>query len=346
MDVTLVVETLDQSEGGIPRYNFEISKIREIKNVIEFRKSIKNERLSDKLLNRAYRRKDILEENRRKIGKIVHFTQPEIMPKTHAIDGKKVVLTVHDLAVFGTMRSRNIYSLLRAALFRKQFRYAIRRADTIIVNSNQTKSEIVKILKVDTYKIKVSNLGVDGKFRPIKTQKKDNIIGYFGGFDKRKRVGKLIRDFLSSRLSDRYSLLIYGPENRAYRSLRNRFSSLGSVKFMGKIPEEDMTKTINKFKYFVSATSYEGFGLPLLEAIACGIPTFIYNDAVIPAEVRPLVKTINRLDDITFYSYGAIKKDFMKKSKIVRKRFSWDKTREVTLSVYRHLSSEERDSIG
>ena len=62
MEVILIAETLDPSKGGIPRYNYEISKIKDIKNVVDFSKSLSNEGLSNKLLNKLYRRKKYLKE--------------------------------------------------------------------------------------------------------------------------------------------------------------------------------------------------------------------------------------------------------------------------------------------
>ena len=71
MAVTLVVETLDPSKGGIPRYSYEISKTKGIKNVIEFSKSISNDRIVNKYLNKLYRRKKARIND---IEKVVHFT--------------------------------------------------------------------------------------------------------------------------------------------------------------------------------------------------------------------------------------------------------------------------------
>ena len=186
MEVTLIAETLDPSKGGIPRYNYEISKIKEIKNVVDFSKSLSNEGLSNKLLNKFYRRKNVLEKNADKLGKVLHFTQPEVMVKTSELRKRKVILTVHDLAVFGTMKVKGVYGSLRGISFRKQFKFAVERADTIMVNSTQTRDELINILKTDPGKIVVDNLGIEEKFKPLEV-KKEGIIGYFGGFNRRKR---------------------------------------------------------------------------------------------------------------------------------------------------------------
>ena len=335
MEVTLIAETLDPSKGGIPRYNYEISKIKEIKNVVDFSKSLSNEGLSNKLLNKLYRRKNVLEKNADKLGKVLHFTQPEVMVKTSELRKRKVILTVHDLAVFGTMKVKGVYGSLRGMSFQKQFKFDVERADIVMVNSTQTRDELINILKTDPGKIVVDNLGIEDKFKPLEV-KKEGIIGYFGGFNKRKRVDKLIDDFIASSLNAKLKLVIFG-NNEDYPMLKKKYEKFGSVIFKDKIPEEDIIKVINGFDYFVYPTSYEGFGLPLLECIACGIPSFIYKDAVIPEEVKKYAIEIDKLDDVITKDYKEIRKEFTEKAKKVKEEFSWDKCRGTLLEEYKKL---------
>ena len=336
MDVTLIVEALDPSKGGIPRYNYEISKIKEIKNAIDFSKTLKNENLLDKYLNKKFRRKQILEKNIDKLGKVLHFTQPEIMFKSKALDGRKIVLTVHDLAVFDTMKVKNPYSVLENTLLKKHFKSAINRADTVMVNSTQTRDELIEILKVNPSKIVIDSLGIEEKFKPLDV-KKEGVIGYFGGFNRRKRVEKLIEDFIASALSNKLKLVIYG-NNEDYPLLKKKYEKFGNIILKDKIPEEEIVKTINGFDYFVYPTSYEGFGLPLLECIACGIPSFLYKDAVLPEEVRKYAVEIDKIDDIIKTDYKDLRRDFLKRSEEVKKEFLWDKVRAILLEEYKRLS--------
>ncbi|MGC8533864.1 MAG: glycosyltransferase [Candidatus Parvarchaeum sp.] len=337
MEVTLIAETLDPSKGGIPRYNYEVAKIKEIKNAIDFSKSLSNEGLLNKYLNKLYRRKMIIEKNSNELGKLLHFTQPEVMVKTKELKKRKVILTVHDLAVFGTMKVKGLYGSMRGISFRKQFKFAVQRADTIMVNSTQTRDELINILKTDPGKIVVDNLGIEEKFKPLEA-KKDGIIGYFGGFNRRKRVEKLIEDFIASSLNAKLKLVIFG-NNEDYPILKKKYEKFGSIIFKDKIPEEEIVKVINGFDYFVYPTSYEGFGLPLLECIACGIPSFIYKDAVIPEEVKKYAVEIEKLDDISTKDYKELQKEFLEKSKKVKEEFSWDKCREVLKEEYKKLLS-------
>ena len=338
MDITLVAETLDPSKGGIPRYNYEISRIKEIKNVIDFSKSLSNEGLLNKSLNKLYRRKRVIERNAGELGKVLHFTQPEVMVKTRELRERKIVLTVHDLAVFGTMRVKGLYGTMRGFSFRSQFRFAVERADLIMVNSTQTRDELVDILKADAGRIVVDPFGVEQKFKPVEA-KKDGVIGYFGGFNRRKRVGKLIEDFIASTLGTKFKLVIYGGDTEDYPSLKKKYEKFGSVIFKDKIPEEELVKMINTFDYFVYPTSYEGFGLPFLECVACGVPSFLYKDAVLPEEVRKYAIEIEKLDDITKTDYKELQKEFAEKSKKVKEEFSWDNHRTILLEEYKKLLS-------
>ena len=336
MDVTIIAETFDPSKGGIPRYNYEISKIKDIKNAIDFSKNLKNGSILDKYLNKKLRRRQILERNMDKLGGVLHFTQPEIMFRSKALENKKIVLTVHDLAVFGTMKVKNFYGGVRAISFKEQFKFAINRADKIMVNSTQTRDELIEILKTNPGKIVIDYNGIEEKFKPMDI-KKEGIIGYFGGFNHRKRVGKLIEDFIESALSNKLKLVVYG-NNEDYPSLKKKYERFGSIVFNDRIPEDELVKTINTFDYFIYPTSYEGFGLPLLECIACGVPSFVYNDAALPEEVKKYALEIEKLDDIMKTDYKELQKDFTKKSEEVKKEFSWDKTRNILSEEYRKLS--------
>ena len=334
--VTLVAETLNPDKGGIPRYSYEISKTKGIKNVIEFSKSISNDGIVNKYLNKLYRRKKALEARINDIEKVVHFAQPEVMFKSKILEGRKTILTVHDLAVFGTMKVKGLYGVVRGVAFRSQFRFDVNKADIIMANSTQTAEELVSLLNVDRSKIVVDDLGIDSKFRKMNV-KKINAIGYFGGFNRRKRVEKLILDFLGSEIGNKIPLVIYG-DSEDYPKLKAKYGSSPNIIFKGKIPESEIVKTINSFNYFVYPSSYEGFGLPLLEAVACGVPSFVYKDAVIPKEVKKYAVEIEKIDDLLGYDYKKLAGDFNKLANKAKKEFSWERNRKILSEQYLKLS--------
>ncbi len=334
MEVTLIAETLDPSKGGIPRYNYEISKIKEIKNVVDFSKSLSNEGLSNKLLNKLYRRKNVLEKNADKLGKVLHFTQPEVMIKTKELKKRKVILTVHDLAPLKTIDLINDkeYNIL----YKKNFIASIKRADKIIVNSTQTRDELVDMLGITPEKILINTLGVSDKFKKIET-KKEGIIGYFGSMSNRKRINKLIEDFIASTLNANFKLVIYGDGSKNNLLLKKRYEKFGGVIFKENIKEEELVKVINSFNYFFYPTVYEGFGLSLIEAIACGVPSIIYKDAIIPQEVRKYALEVEKIEEITKYDNIEMEKDFADKSNKIKKEFTWENNKNNLVSEYKKL---------
>ena len=139
-------------------------------------------------------------------------------------------------------------------------------------------------------------------------------------------------------MNAKLKLVIFG-NNEDYPILKKKYEKFGSVIFKDKIPEEDIVKVINSFDYFIYPTSYEGFGLPLLECIACGVPSFIYKDAVIPEEVKKYAIEIDKLDDIITKDYNELQKEFTEKAKKVKEEFSWDKCREMLIGEYKKLLS-------
>ncbi len=338
MDVSLIVESLDPKLGGIPRYNYELSKLKIYKSIINFSDYIENKTILQKIINKTYKRANILKQNKEKLGTLLHFTQPEIFGNLEGMDKHRIILTVHDLAVFGRMKKNNLYTKIRNSLFRKQFKKAIERADLILTNSTQTSNELMETLGVDKEKIITLNHGISSKLKPLKV-KTGNIIGYFGGFNVRKRVDKALEEFTKSNLYDRYKFYVYGNPNGEFNRIKGRFSKYENIEFRGPVKEGDMSKVLNSFKYFIFPTSYEGLGLPILEGIACGVPTFIYRDAVVPDEVKRYPIIIDKIEDIEKFDYKKLKQEFLSKSKLVKRQFSWDRHRRELIKIYDKILS-------
>lgn len=337
MEVTLIAETLDPSKNSASRYSYEVSKIKEIKNIIDFSRTLKPRGILDKWINSGYKRKKLIEKNSANLGDVIHFTQPESFIETKETNKKKIVITVHDLALFKTKNFTNQISSEEYALFsKKKFTTAITKADRIITNSTQTRDELVDILKITPEKISINPLGVDEKFKKIEA-KKEGIIGYFGSTSNRKRVDKLIEDFIASTLNAKFKLVIHGDGSKNNLLLKKKYEKFGSVIFKDSIKEEELVKVINSFDYFFYPTLYEGFGLSLLECIACGVPSFIYKDAILPQEVRKYALEVEKIDDIEKYNRTEIEKDFTEKSNKIKKEFAWENNKNSLLEEYKNL---------
>jgi glycosyltransferase involved in cell wall biosynthesis len=236
---------------------------------------------------------------------IFHFLAPEYA--VYLRKNRKVVVTFHDLI---TLKDPQVNRLL-AWQYRFPYQYIVKRADAVIYDSTQTYREVHEMLDVGDCIEKIIPLGVDERFKPISNENSEPFkLGYLGGFAKRKRVPKLITDFKHN-ASERMSLDIWGMCPKFgwkekiigtamddYDSIMKLIGDDKRIKYCGFAPENDIVKIYNSFDAFIFPSKYEGFGLPILEAVACGIPTFIYKDANIPDEVKKYAIMVESVKDI------------------------------------------------
>ena len=229
---------------------------------------------------------------------VAHFTNFTAFP----IRGAKTVLTVHDLAFLRFPRTIELksYITLKACL-----RFSLDIADRIIVPSFSTKKDIVDFYKYPEEKIVVIPLGVNHDiYMPIVD------IHSLNAFKQKHSLGRYIL-FLgtleprknTARLLDAYSILckkmgveqapdlIFGGgrgwKNKAFevkyqnldKPIRNK------IRFLGYLPQEELPFLYSGADVFVFPSLWEGFGLPPLEAMACGTPVVTSNVSSLPEVV-------------------------------------------------------------
>jgi glycosyltransferase involved in cell wall biosynthesis len=309
-------------------------------NEIDFTKAFGRTPL-EKFLNVVWRRKKFILENKNKLSKINHFLQPEIFYFIPEMKNKINIVTVHDLVLLEGLKDiHNFYELVRKILLIKRFNHALKKADFFIADTQQTKEELLK-KGIDESKIKVVNLGVDKKFKIIrKFGRRKNIIGYVGSYNPRKRVDKLLKDWkINFRSIRKFKLLLAGWGGSQFEKLKGEYDRKLNVVFIGELPEEKLVSFYNSLKAFIFPTEYEGFGLPILEAVACGAPCFIYKDARISEEVRKYAFEIESVREIPEILENISERELRKKSRKVKREFSWEKTVKETIKVYKLLLS-------
>ncbi len=204
------------------------------------------------------------------------------------------LILLHDV-VWKVFEATYLYNF-RRRIYAQQTFEAIRTAKKILTVSEFSKQEIVKHLVLEPAKIKVIGAGVSSAFRPlekndsgvINTLKKYRInspyIFYIGGFETRKNVPVLIRAF--AKLVKNYShnlknrILVIGGEAPTIKNpllddvqtLAENLNLGQKIKFVGHLSDEEMAHLHNGADFFVFPSFYEGFGLTVLEAMACGVP--------------------------------------------------------------------------
>ncbi len=263
------------------------------------------------------------------------------------------VVTVHDLAVFVSPSARP--ALKTRIAERLLLRLAIHKAAKVITVSASTKRDLIGLFAVPDAKIHVSLLGVDHEIYRDDTSTDDDSIlrkyqlepGYLlfiGTLEPRKNIEGLMRAYARTK-TDR-PLVIGGQKGWYYQSIFTAVRELrltSRVHFLGRVPDADLPALYRQAYAFLFPSFYEGFGLPVLEALACGTPVICSNVSSLPEIVGQAGLLIdpsqpkaiagalqNILDDRTLYTR-------LKKASVAEAAaFTWQKTAAATLNVFKN----------
>ncbi|MCR4639762.1 glycosyltransferase family 1 protein [Ruminococcus sp.] len=289
---------------------------------------------------------------------ITHFFNYIIPPFVH---GKKVV-TVHDMVYKTfpeTVRGRTKY-MLDIGLKR-----SIRRADLIVTDSEFSKTEIIKYFPKCESKIRVVPCGVDlERFHPCtepqripEVKKSLEIEGdyflYVGTIEPRKNLERLISAYaaFAKKVGEKApKLVLAGGKGWLDKGIYCRVEKLGMEKniiFTKYVPSEDMNPLMCGALAFVFPSLYEGFGMPPLEAMACGVPVLASGEASLP-EVTGDCAVICDAYDIKSIARGLYKlySDEKLRSELSRRGleraqgFTWERSAKMLMDVYRELKNE------
>ncbi len=212
------------------------------------------------------------------------------------------VVTIHDLGFMPSERGTPS-SWARSLVRRKM----VQRAARIVTVSDFSKKEIVAEWGLSADKIRVIYNGVSDRFVPDpSSEKKDPYILYVGNFLPHKNVACLVEAYAQLPESRRMSvrLVLAGKESVHRTTLMSKVKELGlaeRVRFAGSVADEDLPALYQGSELFVFPSLYEGFGLPPLEAMACGTPVISSNAASLPEVVGDagLLVDPTRPEDLT-----------------------------------------------
>jgi len=159
--------------------------------------------------------------------------------------------------------------------------------------SEEVKQELISYLEVPEYKVRVIRMGIREDLLPSKRRDKIFRIGYLGQLDKRKRVSLLIEAFRASKIDG--ELVIAGKGLDESR-LKEQLNSDPRIKFLGLVPDNNLAAFYNSLDLFVFPTWVEGYGLPIVEAMACKKPVIVLSDSIIPQEVKSRCIIVENLE--------------------------------------------------
>jgi len=234
-------------------------------------------------------------------------------------------------------------------------RLAIVSARGIIATSWSTKEDLVKFFRVKEEKIAVTYLAAGEEFRPQSTKAIDEMreryslpkdyLLYLGINKPHKNLTRLIEAY--SRLETDRALVLAGREDPRYRGARQAVEKLGlrgRVIFLGDISETLLPTLYAGAELFLFPSLYEGFGLPVLEAMACGTPVVCSNTSSLPEIVGEAAVTFDPLNVVEMAQAIAkalgdeeLRKEMMERGLAQAQKFSWERTACETLALYREV---------
>jgi glycosyltransferase involved in cell wall biosynthesis len=240
-----------------------------------------------------------------------------------------------------------------------QLRVALKKALKIIVPSENTRKDLVGLLGVPESDILLAGCGVGENFGVIgdrrkvaETAKKYGIEGpvilFAGTIQPRKNVAALVEAFkkLKRERGIPHKLVLAGRKGWYYKKLAPGLGSSGDIVITGVIDDADMLCIYNSAEIFVSPSAYEGFGLTLVEAMACGLPVISTNRSSIPEVVGGagmlLEDAGSALLAEAMYKllYDSALKNKLSAAGIERaKQYSWGRTAEKIIELYDTIES-------
>lgn len=287
-------------------------------------------------------------------SQLTHFFNYHIPP---GVEGGKVC-TVHDMTykVYPETVRFKTKLLLNLSLVS-----SCRRADKIITISEFSKQEIMRWMDIPPEKIEIVPCGVDfSVFHPdypknevksviAKYSLPSKYLLYLGTLEPRKNLLRLIRAYGKMREKQPVApaLVLAGRKGWIYKEIFKMVTSLGLEKhviFTGYIPDEDVPLLLNGAFAFVFPSLYEGFGMPPLEAMACGTPVLTADAASLPEVVGDAAILVNphSIEDIA-YKLLLLVNDAELRQKLSRKgicqaaKYTWENAAIKLSNVYENL---------
>lgn len=266
------------------------------------------------------------------------------------------VITVHDLAFL--LYPHTVTDASHA--YYGQIRKAVRIADAIIAVSHHTAHDITRVLGVDPGRVRTIPNGVDPALAPVEDP---SVLGrwraargidrpyllFTGTFEPRKNLPLLIEAFASIREHADMLLVLMGARGWKYEPTFQRIHELGlgeHIRILEGVPRHDYATAYSGASAAITPSLYEGFGLTVLEAMACGAPVIASDAAALPEVVgdagllfesgnaRALADAIERI-----ISEPALVTILRDKGLARARQFPWSRSAADTLEVYRQVAA-------
>ncbi|MFN8500887.1 glycosyltransferase family 4 protein [Kouleothrix sp.] len=270
--------------------------------------------------------------------------------------GARRVATIHDAFSFVCPETQSQLDNWR---YRWMLPVALRRADYVITNSQQSFHDIARYLRVPQARMAIIPYGMHARLAPVPAgRERDAILArygvrppfllYVGGINARKNIARLFEAYARVREQRPDVTLVVGGQ-RQWRVAEidatfRRLNIEPHVHFTGYLPHDDLPALYSAAEAFVFPSLYEGFGLPPLEAMACGAPTITSNVSSLPEVVADAALTVDPYDVgalvaamLRVLGDAALRDDLRQRGVARAAQFSWGRAAHETLALYRQV---------
>ncbi len=276
---------------------------------------------------------------------VLHAPSPVAIPP--AGPGQRLVVTVHDLAV---RRYPSLFPPAWRSMYRAGLRRAARRADALVAVSRHTATDLARYARVDPDRIHVIPLAAslpEAAGDPDPTLERLKVprpyLLFVGTLEPRKNLVRLIRSYRRVALRLPHALVLAGPNGWRSQRLHREVAVPGSGRIVltGRVSAEDLDALYRGADAFCYPSLYEGFGLPMLEAMARGVPTIVADASSLPevagdAAVRVDPRSVRGLGQ-AMERVLTDREEAARLAEAGRQRaamFSWAQTARMTIRVY------------
>lgn len=276
------------------------------------------------------------------------FTLPPVLP------GTRTLVTLHDLSF---VRLPHCFPPTLHEYLMRNVPLAARRADLILADSEHTRRDVIELLGVTPQRVRTVYPGVEPRFCPIAdadtlqaVREKYHLPSQFilsvGTVQPRKNYAALISALARLPHADIH-LVIVGGRGWLYQDIFARVDELGlqeRVHFVGFAADADLPAIYNLAQVFALPTLYEGFGLPPLEAMACGVPVLTSDNSSLPEVVGDagLMVDAGDMDALTdaltrLLDDADLRRTLIERGLARARRFTWQDTARQVLQAYQDM---------
>jgi glycosyltransferase involved in cell wall biosynthesis len=279
-----------------------------------------------------------------RLPRVLRRLRPDLAHFQHSLPLSEpcpAVVTVHDLSF---ELEPQLMGLRDRLIFRRAVPRSVRLAARVLAVSEQTKQDLVGLYGVPEERIVVTYNGVDPGFSPEGPRENGAPYALFVGALHLRKDPTTAVEALALFGGHDLRLVLVGPDKGGRAEAQQAAERLGvadRIEFRGHVPQEQLAAFFRGAACLVFPTRYEGFGLPVLEAMACGTPVVASAAGAVPEVADGAAILVEPRNPVALA--GGIERALADRERLVAagleraKRFTWAETAQRTLAVYREL---------